>query len=74
MLGFLSGKEEFDEMTLEASRSSVMFEIIEREKTIGDAGMESLLNHLRHMAKDYNQQLLKQVNTFGFSFISTAHS
>ena len=60
-VGYLNGSEEFEEMSLEASRSSVMFEVIEREKSIGDASVESMMNHLRAVDKHYNKQLLKKV-------------
>ena len=62
--GFVDGSEEWEPAIVDASKSSVMFEVIEREKTIGDASSESLVNHLRHMHKDYNRKLLKQVHVF----------
>ena len=61
VLGFVDGSEELEPAIVDASKSSVMFEVIEREKTIVDASSELLVNHLRHMNKDYNKNLLKKV-------------
>ncbi|XP_063712127.1 uncharacterized protein LOC134840305 [Symsagittifera roscoffensis] len=57
-------------MSLEASRSSVMFEVIEREKSIGDASVESMMNHLRAVDKHYNKQLLKKVSEVSLKDLS----
>ena len=38
--GFLSGESEFDPVQLESAKSSVIFEIIEREKSAFDAAKQ----------------------------------
>ncbi|XP_077994627.1 uncharacterized protein C05D11.1-like [Glandiceps talaboti] len=60
--GFLNGETKFDEVQLESSISSVLFEVIERETTVSDTSMESMMNYFRRTDKDYNRKLLQRLS------------
>lgn len=49
---------EWDSILLESAKSSLIFEIIEREKTIGDVVLQSLLSSFKKTPKDYNKILV----------------
>lgn len=53
----------FDETLLESAKSSLIFEIIEREKTVGDLVQQAMLNSFKGVAIDYNKHLVDQVST-----------
>ncbi|KAJ6646667.1 hypothetical protein Bhyg_01880 [Pseudolycoriella hygida] len=48
---------------LESAKSSLIFEIIEREKSIGDLVVQSLLSSFKKVPKDYNRVLVKKIDT-----------
>ena len=54
-MDYLNGRTEFTEMELESARSSLIFEIIDEEKTVSDTSLESLLAHLRGVDHKYNK-------------------
>ena len=54
----LQDDAEWDSILLESARSSLIFEIIEREKTIGDIVLQSLLSSFKKTSKDYNKILV----------------
>lgn len=54
---------EFDQTLLESAKSSLIFEIIEREKTVGDLVSQAILNSFKGIPKDYNKYLVDQVAT-----------
>lgn len=54
---------EFDVILLESAKSSLIFEIIEREKTVGDLVQQAMLNSFKGVAKDYNKNLVDQIAT-----------
>ncbi|KAK7094598.1 uncharacterized protein C05D11.1-like [Littorina saxatilis] len=58
---YLSGETEFSEVELESARSSLIFEIIEEEKTIWDAAQESILCYLRGVEHTHNKDMVKKV-------------
>lgn len=49
----------WDETLFESAKSSLIFEIIEREKSIGDVVSQALLNSFKGVPSIYNQQLVK---------------
>lgn len=57
--GYLSGENEFSEAELESARSSLIFEIIEEEKTVWDATHQSLLSYLRNVEHNHNKYVAK---------------
>lgn len=52
----------WDSTLLESAKSSLIFEIIEREKSIGDLVVQSLLGSFKDVGEDYNRSLVKNVN------------
>lgn len=59
----LEDGSEFDKTLLESARSSLIFEIIEREKTVGDLEQQAILNSFKGVPLDYNKFLVDQVAT-----------
>jgi Zn-dependent M16 (insulinase) family peptidase len=51
----------FDATLMESARSSLIFEIIEREKTVGHLEQQALLNSFKGVSKDYNKGLVDQI-------------
>lgn len=51
----LKDDAEFDETLLDSAKSSMIFEIIEREKSIGDVVSQSLLSYFQNVDHDYNK-------------------
>lgn len=54
---------EFDLTLLESAKSSLIFEIIEREKTVGDLVSQAMLNSFKGVPKDYNKLLVDRIST-----------
>lgn len=54
---------EWDSPLLESARSSLIFEIIEREKSVGDVVVQALLTTFKDVPVDYNKTLVKKVNS-----------
>lgn len=52
---------EWDSTLLESARSSLIFEIIAREKSIGRVVVQSFLSSFKHVSAGYNQTLVQQV-------------
>ena len=51
----MNGRVDYNEIEFENAKSSLMFEIIEQEKSPGDASHESMLAHLRGVPHNYNR-------------------
>ena len=45
----------FTDVGLETAKSSLTFEIIEEEKTVGDVSEQSLLSYYRDVTQTYNK-------------------
>lgn len=54
---------EFEITLLESAKSSLIFEIIEREKTVGDLVQQAMLNSFKGVTKDYNKLLVDRIST-----------
>lgn len=59
----LKPNSEWDSVLLESARSSLIFEIIEREKSVGDVVVQALLTTFKDVPVDYNKILVKKVNS-----------
>ena len=53
--GYLSGSTPFDEVQLESAISGVIYEIIEREKTVSDAASDALMCYLKQVDNSHNR-------------------
>nr|XP_018913326.1 PREDICTED: uncharacterized protein C05D11.1-like [Bemisia tabaci] len=57
----LCQSQQWDSTLFESAKSSLIFEIIEREKNIGDVILQSLLRNFKKVAMDYNQKLVESI-------------
>ena len=62
IMSHVSGEEAWDPLQVEAAKSSLIFELIEKEKSIGDVVTQSLISFFRGVDRDYNRRLLELVN------------
>jgi len=58
----LNGDEEFDETEFEAAKSSLIFEVIEEEKTVSDAADQSILYYFRGLPYTHSKELLSLIS------------
>ena len=61
-LDSLEANEEIDESLFESAKPSLIFELIEKEKTIGDVVYQSLVGFFKQTDGKYKQDLLKKVS------------
>ena len=47
----------------ESAKSSLIFELVEKEKTVGDVVNQSVRSYLSDLPNDYNRQLIQRVST-----------
>ncbi|KAK3592274.1 hypothetical protein CHS0354_037563 [Potamilus streckersoni] len=59
--GYAKGETEFGEIELESAKSSLTFEVIEKEKTVSEASKECLLSYYRGVSHTYNRDLLQKI-------------
>lgn len=52
----------WDTTLFESAKSSLIFEIVHREKCIGDVVGQSLLSYFKGVGHDYNRKLIKQIS------------
>lgn len=57
----LSGNK-WTKLLYESAKSSMIFDIISREKTIGKTVMQSLLSYFKDVPHDYNRQMIRRVS------------
>ena len=72
------GDEEFDETEFEAAKSSLIFEVIEEEKTVSDAADQSILYYFRGLPYTHRYPGQWPSKSFisvhsRFMFMQTAH-
>merc|ERR1719361_3144022 len=60
VMSHVSGEEAWDPLQVEAAKSSLIFELVEREKAVGDVVQESLLSSFKGTDREYNRQFLEQ--------------
>jgi len=56
------GDTEFDRTLLESAKSSLIFELIEKEKTIAEVVSESLISSLKGVDKEFNRKFLQSID------------
>ncbi|KAK3088334.1 hypothetical protein FSP39_017783 [Pinctada imbricata] len=62
MMGYVKGDSEFSDVEIDSAKSSLIFEIIEEEKTVGDVAAESMVSYFRGVDHDYNKKMLEKVS------------
>eukprot|EP01117_Protostelium_nocturnum_P008230 TRINITY_DN2936_c0_g3_i1.p1 TRINITY_DN2936_c0_g3~~TRINITY_DN2936_c0_g3_i1.p1 ORF type:complete len:1017 (+),score=266.38 TRINITY_DN2936_c0_g3_i1:107-3157(+) len=65
-------KEGIQKVSLESSKSTVIFEIISRENTPENASTQSFFNLLRRVKPNYNKQLLSQIQSLNEKDVQNA--
>lgn len=55
-------EEQYEDSLLESAKSSLIFELVKREKSAADRSMQSLLAHIRGLDINYNKELIKTVS------------
>ena len=58
----VNGEEPWDPLQVEAAKSSLIFELIEREKTVSEVAQESLLSSMKGIDREFNRKFLEMVN------------
>ena len=53
-MNYVNGTTEFSEIELETAKSSLTFEVIERETTVTEVSVQSILAYSRRMSHSYN--------------------
>ncbi|KAF4518639.1 hypothetical protein B566_EDAN005966 [Ephemera danica] len=46
---------------LESARSSLVYEVVEREKSVGDVVAQSLLSYFKKVSHDYNKEMVRRI-------------
>lgn len=64
--------EVWQESLLESARSSLVFELVEKEKAVGDVVKQSVSSYLKGVAIDYNKQLIQRVSRVTLSSVTRA--
>lgn len=59
---FLSGKEIFDQTSIDSAKSATIFEIISNEETIYSAAYVQFFNYLKNVPKDYYRTFLQEIS------------
>ncbi|XP_059607775.1 uncharacterized protein C05D11.1-like [Phlebotomus argentipes] len=59
----IRGDEGWDETLLESARSSLIFEMIDREKSIGDIVSQCILTSFKGVSIDYNRAIVDKIDT-----------
>merc|ERR1712079_136420 len=62
VMSHMEGKESWDETLFESAKSSLIFELIEKEKSLGEVVQESLLSSFKGVDREYNRKFLEMVD------------
>lgn len=54
--------EQYEDSLLETAKSSLIFELVRREKSAADRSIQSLIAYIRGLDIDYNKELIKTVS------------
>lgn len=57
----VDGSAELSDVELESAKSSLIFEIIEEEKTPANASLESMLSYFRGIPHDYSRSIIQRI-------------
>ena len=57
----VNGEEPWDPLQVEAAKYSLIFQLIEREKTVGEVVQESLLSSMKGVDREFNRKFLEMV-------------
>lgn len=54
-MSYINGENSFSEVEFESAKSSLIFEVIEEEKTVAHVAHQSMLSYFRGVDKNYNK-------------------
>ncbi|XP_054014823.1 uncharacterized protein C05D11.1-like isoform X1 [Hylaeus anthracinus] len=55
-------KNKWEKLLFESAKSSLIFEMIEREQTVGDLVLQSLLCYFKNVPHNYTQQMVERIS------------
>lgn len=55
--------EKWEQALFDSAKSSLIFEIIEREKSVGDMVSQSLLSYFKNVSHDYNRRMVHHISS-----------
>jgi Zn-dependent M16 (insulinase) family peptidase len=70
MESYVLSKEKLDSLLLESARSSLIFELIEKEKSVSDVSIQSLLFYYKGVGQDFTKSLLKKIASVSLDDLS----
>lgn len=59
---YLKGKEDFEDNLFESAKSSLIFELIKKEKSAAGKSLQSMMAYFRDLDVDFNKQLIAKVS------------
>jgi len=62
VMSHVEGKEGWDMTLLESAKSSLIFELIDKEKSLGEVAQESLLSSFKGVDREHNRKFLEMVD------------
>jgi len=62
VMSHVKNKDSWDETLFESAKSSLIFELIEREKSISEAVQESIISSFKGVDRKYNRQFLELID------------
>merc|ERR1712059_204719 len=66
------GQENWDQNLFESAKSSLIFELIEKEKSVGDVVQQSLLSSFKGTDREYNRKFLSLVDKASLAEVASA--
>lgn len=55
-------ENKWEKLLFESAKSSLIFEIIEKEQSVGDLVLQSLLSYFKNVPHNYTQQMVQRVS------------
>lgn len=56
-------KDKWETLLFDSAKSSLIFEIIQKEKTVGNVVTQSLLSYFKKVPHDFNSQMVQRIST-----------
>ncbi|KAL7287806.1 hypothetical protein TKK_0018181 [Trichogramma kaykai] len=56
-------QDKWDELLFQSAKSSLIYEIVQREKSVGDMVLKSVLSHFKNIPQDFNRQMIRNISS-----------